>query len=180
MRVIVTGVPGVGKSSVMDGAAKAKGLKVVNYGSVMLDVAKRVAGVKDRDEMRRMPMDINRRVQVEAAEQIYAMGDVIVDTHATIKTPKGYWPGLPVWVLDKLRPDTIVLVEADPTEVHARRSADPSRARDADTAETIREHQEMNRAAAMAYAALTGATVKIVMNRQGQVERAVEEMLRVL
>ena len=38
------------------------------------------------------------------------------------------------------------------------------------------EHQQLNRAIAMAYAALTGATVKIVKNRDGKLSEAVKDM----
>jgi adenylate kinase len=33
------------------------------------------------------------------------MKNVIVDTHCTVKTPKGYMPGLPAWVLKEIKPD---------------------------------------------------------------------------
>ena len=80
------------------------------------------------------------------------MGNVIVDTHCTIKTPQGYMPGLPEWVLRELKPTSIVLVEADPGEIYGRRARDTTRNRDPDSKEQIAEHQFMNRAAAMAYA----------------------------
>ena len=73
-------------------------------------------------------------------------------------------PGLPKWVLEGLNPDTFILVEAHPDEIMVRRMSDETRQRDAEKAKDIQLHQEMNRAAAMAYATLTGATVKIINN----------------
>ena len=108
------------------------------------------------------------------------MENVIVDTHCTIKTPKGYMPGLPEWVLKKLKPTAIVVVEADPEEIYNRRSKDKSRTRDPDSKEKIAEHQQMNRAVAMAYAAFTGATVKIVFNHDNAIDDAVKEAAPVL
>ncbi len=57
---------------------------IVNYGDVMLDIAKRMYGITHRDEMRRrIPVDEYRKVQELAAEEISKMqGDVIIDTHA--------------------------------------------------------------------------------------------------
>ena len=75
------------------------------------------------------------------------MGDVIVDTHCTIKTPRGYLPGIPKWVAEALHPKQVILVEATPKEIVARRHNDPTRARDADSEEDIANHQAMNRAA---------------------------------
>jgi len=38
----------------------------------------------------------------------------------------------------------------------------------------------MNRIAGMSYAVLTGATLKIIKNRQGKLEEAAEEMIKAL
>jgi adenylate kinase len=92
-----------------------------------------------------------------------------------VKTPKGYMPGLPEWVLRKLNPTAIIIVEADPQEIYDRRAKDTTRNRDPDSVEKIAEHQMMNRAAAMAYATLTGATVKIVFNHDNALDAAVKE-----
>jgi len=180
MRVIVTGVPGVGKSTLMEAAAKAKNLKIVNFGTAMFETAKERGMVKDRDSMRKLPLDKQREIQIGAAEKIFSLGDTIVDTHATVKTQAGFLPGLPAWVLEKLRPDIIFLVEAPSADIHKRRSGDPTRQRDAESAAEIDTHQQMNRAAGMAYAALTGATVKIVVNADGKVKEGVDMMMAAL
>ena len=178
--IVVTGVPGVGKTTVMTAAAKAKKLKVVVFGTEMFRVAKKEFSVASRDDMRKLPPEQQRKIQRKAGEAIAKMGDVIVDTHCTVKTPKGFLPGLPAWVLDALNPATIVLVEATPKEIHGRRAKDASRARDPDTPEDIARHQELNRAAAMSYATLTGATVAVVYNHDGKVQEAIEQILPVV
>lgn len=178
--IVVTGVPGVGKTTVMEAAAKAADLKVVVYGTEMFQVAKAEGVVQDRDEMRKLPPAEQKRIQVAAAASIAAQGDVIVDTHASIRTPQGFLPGLPAWVLETLSPDAIVLVEADPKEISGRRSKDQTRTRDADTPEAIARHQELNRAFAASYATLTGAVVAVVENHDGRVDEAVEQVLPVV
>lgn len=178
--IIVTGIPGVGKTTVMQTAAQSRQLPIAVYGTVMFDVAKARGLVTDRDAMRRLPPHTQKTVQREAASRIASMGDVIVDTHCTIKTPAGYLPGLPAWVLEALQPTTIVLVEADPKEILARRQKDDTRKRDDDTLEAIAEHQETNRRFAAAYATLTGATVHVVHNRDGRVDDAIRQMLPVV
>ena len=178
--IIVTGIPGVGKTTVMETAAKARNLNVVVYGSVMLEVAQRKGLVKARDEMRRLPAETQKEIQREAASSIARMGDVIVDTHCSIKTPKGYLPGLPVWVLEALKPSAIVLVEADEKEIQGRRRNDTSRKRDEDSLEAIAQHQEYNRRFAAACATLTGATVHTVRNRDGKVEESIAQILPVV
>jgi adenylate kinase len=97
-----------------------------------------------------------------------------VDTHCTIKTPKGFMPGLPRWVLEDLQPDQFILIEADGDEILMRRVSDVTRSRDTERLEAINLHQKMNRAAAMSYAVYTGATVKIIPNHNQGLDEAVE------
>jgi adenylate kinase len=178
--IIVTGIPGVGKTTVMEAAAKAARLKIAVYGTAMFEAASAKGLVKSRDDLRRLPPATQKEIQSEAARGIAAMGNVIVDTHCSIKTPQGYLPGLPAWVLEALRPSTIVLVEATPQEIQGRRANDPTRRRDGDSLEAIAEHQEYNRRFAAACATLTGATVHTVHNHDGKVEQAMAEILPVV
>ena len=116
--VIVTGVPGVGKSTVMN-AAKDFGYSIVNFGTTMFEEAKK-EGVKDRDDLRKLPVDVQKRLQKQAGEKIGQMDNIIVDTHASILTSSGYWPGLPEWTVKAIMPNQIVLVEAFPEEIESR------------------------------------------------------------
>lgn len=178
--IVVTGIPGVGKTTVMKKAAEGMDIQFVTFGTVMVDIAKELGFVQDRDDMRRLTLDQQKELQVKSAEKVASMGNVILDTHCTVKTPKGYMPGLPEWVVKKINPMAIVVVEADPEEIYNRRANDTTRNRDSDTKEQIDEHQMMNRSAAMAYAALTGSTVKIVFNHDDKLEDAVKQAAPVL
>lgn len=173
--IVVTGIPGVGKTTVIQKAAEGMDIQFVTFGTVMIEIAQKLKLVKDRDEMRKLSLAQQKQLQIKTAEQIGKMKNVIVDTHCTVKTPKGYMPGLPEWVLKKLNPTAIVIVEADPLEIYNRRAKDTTRNRDPDSVEKIAEHQMINRAAAMAYATLTGATVKIVFNHDNALDAAVKE-----
>ena len=178
--IVVTGIPAVGKTTVMKSAAEGMDIKFVTFGTVMSEIAIEEGLVEDRDEMRKLTLDQQKDLQIKAAERIASMGNVILDTHCTIKTPKGYLPGLPEWVIKKLNPTAIVVVEADSEEIYNRRVRDPTRNRDPDTKEQIAEHQMINRATAMVYAALSGATVKIVFNHDNAIDAAVKQTAPVL
>ncbi len=179
MRTVVTGVPGVGKTSVMEGVAKEKGFLIVNFGTVMFEVAKAEGLIEHRDELRKLKVEQQKHIQEKAAEKIHEMGNVIVDTHCTIKTHGGYYPGLPEWVLRKLEPDRILLVEASVEEIAHRRGRDKTRTRDADSEAEIDEHQMINRYVAMAYATISGASVKIVFNHDNGLDAAIKEVLEI-
>lgn len=184
MIVVSTGVPGVGATTVTEGFVEdSGGWKHLNYGDVMFETARDEGLVESRDEIRRLDPDQQKRIQRMAAKELAAEGrdgDVVVDTHCTIKTPRGYLCGLPEWVLKELEPDVVMLIEADPEEVRSRRQGDDSRARDVQSLDDIDQHQEVNRMAAVSYGALTGATVKIIQNHDGGLDEAVEEVVAVL
>jgi len=187
-KVVVTGVPGVGKTTVINGAMErlaAEGIvyEAVNFGTFMFDVARRENLVTDRDEMRKLGKDLQKRLQREAAADIAAMsGDtnIIIDTHSSVKTPTGFLAGLPEWVLRELMPDIVVLVETDPDQILMRRLGDPSRTRDMEGSRAIAEHQEFNRSVAAAYAMYTGCTIKIVRNEDFLLEKGIDDLVSVL
>jgi adenylate kinase len=174
--VIVTGVPGVGKTTVLTAAiaeCKKRGLGVshVNYGDVMFKNAKEKGLVKERDQMRALPIKVQIELQQAAAKKIRLMaeeGNVILDTHMFIRTPGGYMPGIPSRVAESLNPDSIVLLEADPAEICQRRQKDAAiRLREADSITKVAEHQLVSRAGAAALAVMIGCTVTIAENREG-------------
>jgi adenylate kinase len=187
--VIVTGIPGVGKTTVITTAVDMVKQKhgeevlVLNFGTAMFEVASKKGLVKDRDEMRKLPTKAQRDIQKMAGKNISQKARsarVIVDTHALIQTNNGYLIGLPEWVVTALEPKTVVLVEAAPDRIAARRSEDPTRTRDSQDVTIIEIHQQMCRAAAVAAGTLTGATVRIFTNRQGEVEAAATELYQTL
>ncbi|MEM2508848.1 MAG: AAA family ATPase, partial [Candidatus Thermoplasmatota archaeon] len=92
MKVVVAGIPGAGKTTVLK---EVKGIEIINYGDVMFSIAKKKNLVNDRDEIRKLPIDEQRKLQKEAAKFISKKKNVIIDTHCTIKTRDGYMPGLP-------------------------------------------------------------------------------------
>ncbi|MEA2076006.1 MAG: adenylate kinase [Euryarchaeota archaeon] len=187
--IVVTGMPGTGSSTVIGAALKLKlneegvTFTPMNYGDVMFEVAREEGLIKQRDAMRKLPKEKQQEIQRLASEKIADLKkstNLIIDTHCTIKTPSGYLPGLPEPVLRKIKPDLFVLIEANPDEIFARRQTDATRNRDVDDKKSIEEHQSMNRAMSMAYACLTGASVKIIMNHDGEVEKAAKEFFELI
>ena len=183
MIVIVGGIPGVGKSTVLDlfkrrAEGMGRGVRIINYGTVMFEEAHR-RGVGHRDEMRRLPIDVQREIQISAAEEIAgAPGDIkIVDTHFSIRTSSGYLPGIPSIVASRISPTHLVVVRADPDEILSRRGSDGTRIRDMpESADAVREEMEMEILYAVSTSTITGAPLIIVDNRQGEAERASEDL----
>lgn len=174
--MIVTGVPGVGKTTVLTAAldcCKKRGVDVVhvNYGDMMFEAASAGRLVKNRDEMRSLPVNAQVELQLDAAKKIRSIAEeknVILDTHMFIRTPRGYLPGIPSWVAESLLPDSLVLLEADPEEISRRRAKDAQiRVREADSASKVAEHQLFGKAGAAALSVITGCTVVVAENKEG-------------
>ncbi|MGC8565393.1 MAG: adenylate kinase [Thermoplasmata archaeon] len=179
MKIIVTGVPGVGKSTVMNSVCEKLNYRIMNFGDVMLEKGKEF-GVKNRDEIRKLPLEKQRELQKLAGEYLGTMENIIIDTHMSIKTPSGFLPGLPEWVLKAINPSMLVLIEADPASIDLRRKKDESRHRDKEDINGIELHQMMNRYFAASCSILTGATVAIIKNEEGKVNEAVDLLVKMI
>jgi adenylate kinase len=187
--VIVTGIPGVGKTTVINTAIEmvkekhGEEVLILNFGTEMFEVASQRGLIQDRDELRKMVTATQREVQRLAGKAISEKAEsarVIVDTHTLIQTPNGFLIGLPEWVVKAIEPKTLVLVEAKPENIASRRSEDETRSRDKQFIDDIRIHQEMCRATAVGAATLTGATVRIIKNQEGKVEEAAVQLAETL
>jgi adenylate kinase len=180
MRVVISGVAGVGKSTVLEIVSKGTQYDVVNYGTLMFEMARELNLVQNRDELRKLAIDTQINLQKKASSAIGKMDNVIIDTHMAIRSPKGYLPGLPEWVVRELRVSMFFLLEADSRLIRSRRMKDPTRHRDNETEEEISEHQSVNRYYAVAYSVFTGATVNFVVNPEGTPDFAANKIIKEL
>lgn len=184
-RAIIVGIPGVGKTTVITRAAeilsKKRNATIVTYGTLMFEEAQKL-GVKDRDEMRKLPVEKQRRLQESAARRIAEMENdiVIVDTHLFISTDEGYYPGLPMRLLTIIDPTNLIMVAADPAQIADRRKNDPTRKRDEASAEAIKNDLEVSRMMLASCSVITGAAFAVVLNDDGKVDEAAEGIARIL
>ncbi len=185
-RAVIVGIPGVGKTTLITRAAEILNQKrkttVVIFGTVMFEEAKKKMGLKNRDELRRMAVEDQRRLQDLAAQRITEMNDdiVIIDTHLFINTDEGYYPGLPMRLLSIMKPTNMVMVAADPNEIAARRKSDQTRQRDIASAENIQKELDISRVMVASCSILTGAPFAIIMNNDGQMGEAAANIAKIL
>ena len=185
-KVVVVGIPGVGKTTLINKIVELiknndKSVKVTNYGSIMFEVAME-NGINDRDELRKLPISEQKKLQKIAAEKLSeTKGDVvIIDTHAFIRTPGGFNPGLPYHVLQIIKPSHFILVTAKTEEIYNRRMKDETRNRDKVSIETIKKELDIQSAMMSACSVLSGSPLKPILNSEGKLEEAANQIIKAI
>jgi adenylate kinase len=185
-KIILVGIPGVGKTTLLTTMVEIlkdhkKNVVVINYGSLMFDVAKE-NGLTDRDQLRKLSVSEQQRLQKLAAEQISSHEEevVIIDTHAFINSPEGYYPGLPEHVLKIIKPTNFVSVSAKPEEIYNRRMKDDTRNRDKITLANIKKELDVQSGMISACAVITGSPVRLVLNGEGKIDEAADKIIKAI
>lgn len=183
-KVVVVGIPGVGKTTLIKkivGLIKDqnRSVNVKNFGTVMFEVAKE-KGITDRDQLRKLPISEQKNLQKIAAEKLSKMDDdvVIIDTHAFIRTPEGFNPGLPYYVLQIIEPSHFITVTAKTEEIYNRRMKDETRNRDKVSVATIKKELDIQSAMISACAVLSGSPMKSIENTEGKLEEAASKIIK--
>lgn len=182
MLYIVFGVPGVGKTSVIRGLIEKTGIKHIHWGNLANEIATREGLIENIDELRELSLEKQNRVKKLVVGQIIqeaktSQGDLLIETHAAIKTPQGFMPGMDMRTIQELDPDVFIVIQAKPEIVFQRRLLDESRQRKDDlTIEEVNESLSVTRQMAQTYAVLASGTVFFVENKEDQLEYAIEKL----
>ena len=177
-KVVIVGIPGVGKTSLITKIAelikqKNKTVSVHSYGTVMFEEAKKM-GIKNRDELRMLPIVKQKQLQKTAAEMLSNLSDdvIFIDTHAFISTKAGFYPGLPNHVIQIIQPTNFIAITASPDEIHNRRMEDDTRDRDPISIEDIKKELAVQDAMLSSCSVLSGSPMKVIFNHEGKIEEA--------
>ena len=184
--VIIVGVPGVGKSTIISKATTTlektgTTLNTVVFGTVMFEEAKKL-GINDRDQIRKLTIDVQQRLQNMAADHISTLNDsiLVVDTHLFIKTQSGYYPGLPMNLILKLNPERLILITANPEEILNRRKNDITRTRDLISDDEIKRDIDVSLNMISSLSILTGAPFEIIYNHDRMIDSATSLLVELL
>jgi adenylate kinase len=185
-KVVIVGIPGVGKTSLITKIAelikqKNKTVSVHSYGTVMFEEAKKM-GIKNRDELRTLPIEKQKQLQKIAAETISNLSDdiIFIDTHAFISTKAGFYPGLPNYVIEIIQPANFIAITASPDEIHNRRMKDETRDRDPVSIEDIKKELAVQDAMLSSCSVLSGSPMKVIFNHEGKIEEAASNVINAI
>jgi adenylate kinase len=185
-RVIIVGIPGVGKSTVITKVFEIlsqQGIdtRIAEFGKIMFEQAKQLE-INNRDQLRKLPIDEQRTLQELTAKFINSLGNdiVIIDTHLLISTEHGFYPGLPMKLLNILNPTHIVLVTASSEEIFNRRSRDNTRQRDLVSIEQIKNDLRMSENMISMSSIITGSPFYLIHNNTDQIEAASNSIVKVI
>ncbi|MCH2404906.1 MAG: adenylate kinase [Nitrosopumilus sp.] len=184
--IVMVGIPGVGKTTLLSKIVEiikkhGKSVHVVSFGTLMCDVAKK-NGLHDRDELRKLPITEQQNLQKITAEKIATLTEqvIIIDTHAFINSPGGYYPGLPENVLKIIKPTNFVTISAKPEEIYNRRMKDDTRNRDKITVTNIKKELDIQAGMISACSVITGSPVKFINNREGKIDETAENIINAI
>jgi adenylate kinase len=185
-RIVVVGIPGIGKTTVISRAAELlrqadKNTEIVVFGTLMFEESKKL-GVRNRDELRNLSIDQQRKLQEMAAQKIHGkQADVLlIDTHLFIKTSEGFYPGVPMHLINALRPTHFVMIAADAQEILNRRNSDKTRQRDLATVKEIETELEISKIVVSCCSVISGSPFMIVINKENDIDNAASAIASVI
>jgi adenylate kinase len=168
---IVVGVPGVGKTSLSREASPSLGYLYINYGELMLEIAKQKELASTLEGIFKLPLDLQYDIWREAATRISGQRNVLVDLHGLDRSREGYLISLPVEILE---PDIIILVESSYEQIIKRRINDQERTRPVESWKTLKEEMELLRTS-MAVCSVLLNSLFVILNND-EFERSVSAL----
>ncbi len=168
-KVIITGTPGSGKTSLL---SMLSNIKVVSLGTEMLEST---IGKMDRDRLRSELTNVQiKEIRRKALLEIDKIpGDIIIDTHTSIKSGNKYIAGFSEEDMPLLHDVmAIIYIDALASDILLRRAQDKTRKREVEAAEEIDEQKSVNISLATTFAQQLGVPLYIIINRQNRLEDA--------
>ena len=185
-KVVIVGIPGVGKTSLVQTIVNKLhenniDTSVHSYGTMMLEEAKNI-GIKDRDELRRLPVEKQKELQKNTAKKISDLKNniIFIDTHAFISTQEGFYPGLPNHVIQIIQPTHFIAISARPEEIYNRRMKDETRNRDKISIESIKKELAIQDSMLSTCSVLSGSPMKVILNNEGKIEEAANNVIKAI
>lgn len=179
-RILITGVPCSGKSSIVSGVSRTfPDVVICEFGQLMARIGERQDLISGYRDLSGVPLAIRAPLQIATAKDIARLKQpVAIAAHVIVRAPEGYVEGLPEPALSYLRLTGIMLVTSDPQQIHERLSATRIAADGVGSVELIRAHQERVRKRAMEIAQSRNIPIGYIENVAGHLLNATDDAIR--
>ncbi len=157
--VLVVGLPGVGKTTLVRSFTSNNPAWVRTSGG---DLIQQNLLESERDSLRSHSGDEvyqNQLIILKNFEKLLAkeQRNIVFDGHCLVKTLTGEYYPIPTEIIEGIGPGRIILLDATPATIIARREADTARPnREVETEEEIRQRQQLSVATCQKYAETLG------------------------
>ena len=185
-RVMIVGIPGVGKSTVITNvfnllSQEGVDTKIAEFGKIMFEQAK-LLSINNRDQLRKLSIEQQKSLQELTANYINSLGNdvVIIDTHLFIRTDYGYYPGMPLKLLNIINPSHLILITAKSEEIYKRRADDNSRQRDLISIDRISHDLRLSESMISSSSIISGCPFYIIQNNTDEIEKASDNICKVI
>ena len=170
MLAVLVGIKGSGKTTVMKKVLeKNPSIKHIIAGDYFAEFYKQKGLKRDEgdkgiesSEHLKIHKEVFKKIRKEAEKH----KNVIVDTHAFLTKKEGFYPGLPMFALQELKPDALIALEYNPEEILKRREKDIKelgRERSAAvTLDGVKLEYQVQKNYLFSASAIIGCTVKIL------------------
>ncbi len=182
--VVVVGVQASGKTTLLKEIGRA-GIRIMNTGDIMMDFAVKKKYIKNRDELRYLDANnrnLYKKMQTSAFANVGRMsGNIVIDTHATVKAANRHIPGLPYSAIKLLKDIRgFVYIDSSIEDIVNRRKKDRSRKREDDSPTEIATDKSVAVAVTSYYASVLNTPMYIIENKNGHMKDASFELRKAL
>jgi adenylate kinase len=160
-RVAVVGVPGVGKTSLCKAASQNSNYEHVNYGELMLEIARKNHLATTLQEMFHLSLSHQYNIWKKAALKVKNKKNVLLDLHGVDHPKEGYLVSLPSEILS---PNIIIIIEASYDDILKRRRLDADKERLMEKEETLKTHMQILRYTMSSISSILGCNLAILKN----------------
>jgi len=183
---MITGVPAVGKSTLVQSILIPEMLKRETFGRRMFEIGRKENLVKENHDLESLSLSERKDLQRKAAESINKDFDGLpglIDGHMIVDSKSGFVPDLPLECVSTLKLSAIILLSSKPEDIITRRSnlmEKYSSLREWNSSKRIIEHHEILQKACVNYMLMSEAHYEVLENEENNIEKTLQNFLELL
>lgn len=174
-RVLITGVPKVGKTAIADKVSHLiPGVTAFEFGRAMASIGLRRGIIRGYEDLVTISQGERADLQAAVAARIAKIDSPLaIAAHLVVGTPEGYVDGLPPGGIEVLQPTGIIVVTSDPRQIYLRCSSAEGQ-QNSWNVQDISFHQDAVRKHTAELSSKLRLPIGEVVNLDGELDQAAE------